>query len=111
MLTEPGHVRPGLDEPSLAAYDQDHASVLTLHARSGLIAPENTSKKQRGISEDCSKFAGDCQNGSVFPAAGKLFGDVEYSAAKSKFCPRTQRLGIMAMRKNINLTAFRNPSP
>jgi hypothetical protein len=64
-----------------------------------------------GISEDCSRFAGDCEKGAAYPAAGKLFGDAEYSASISQFCPVVTPLGIMGMKKNPNLGAYRIPCP
>lgn len=42
-----------------------------------------------------------------FLDAGKPVLDIEYGVPRSTFCPRTERLGIFAMRKRLELDEWR----
>jgi hypothetical protein len=60
------------------------------------------------ILEQCFAFR-ECGLAAPFIRAGKAVLDVEYDLARRQFCGRTARLGITAMRKHLDLDAWRRP--
>ena len=60
------------------------------------------------ILEQCFAYR-ECSLAAPFLDAGKAVLDVEYDIARRRFCPRTRELGIVAMRKHLELDAWRAP--
>jgi hypothetical protein len=58
------------------------------------------------ILEQCFAYR-ECSLARPFLDAGKAVLDVEYDVARRRFCPRTRDLGIVAMRKHLELDAWR----
>lgn len=58
--------------------------------------------------EQCFEY-NECQLLAPFTAAGKAVFEVEYNRAPSGFCEQAMVLKFNAMRKNVNLDAFRAP--
>ena len=62
------------------------------------------------LAEQCFEYA-ECDRLQPFVAAGKAVFVVEYKTAASAFCPLATKMGFNAMRKNLNLNAFREACP
>ena len=60
------------------------------------------------IVEQCFVFL-ECGLTAPFVDAGKAVIDIEYSLPRGSFCDRADRLGISAMRKHLDLDAWRRP--
>ena len=60
------------------------------------------------LNEQCYQFH-ECARLSAFVKAGKWVGEVEYKGMASAFCPRLQAQGLMAMKKQLSLYAYREP--
>ncbi len=58
------------------------------------------------INEECFAFS-ECRLLDPFLHAGKAVFNAEYDVSTSSFCPEARSRGIMAMRKNLSLDAFR----
>jgi hypothetical protein len=58
------------------------------------------------ILEQCAQYR-ECSMAAPFLEADKPVLDIEYTVARSGFCPRAERLGIFAMRKRLELDAWR----
>ena len=61
------------------------------------------------INEQCTEFD-ECHLLDPFTDAGKAVFQLEYTQPKSAFCPDAVASGRTAMRKNLSLNAFRDPS-
>ncbi|SEL62391.1 endo alpha-1,4 polygalactosaminidase [Streptacidiphilus jiangxiensis] len=59
-----------------------------------------------GVDEQCAE-QNTCAVLSAFVAAGKPVFDAEYAVSTAGFCERTRRLGISAIRKHLELDAWR----
>ena len=60
------------------------------------------------INEQCFEY-GECDRLQPFVRAGKAVFVAEYDVATSAFCPQANAAGLMAMRKRLNLDAWREP--
>jgi hypothetical protein len=60
------------------------------------------------VNEQCFQYR-ECGRYRPFLDAGKAVLNVEYELARSQFCPRARSLGISAIRKRIDLRAWRRP--
>jgi hypothetical protein len=60
------------------------------------------------ILEQCFAYR-ECGLAAQFTGAGKAVLDVEYDLARRQFCGRAAKLGITAMRKHLDLDAWRRP--
>ena len=60
------------------------------------------------VNEECFQYR-ECGVLSAFIKAGKPVFHVEYEVATSQFCPTTRGLGLSSMRKDFDLTAWRQP--
>jgi Glycoside-hydrolase family GH114 len=60
------------------------------------------------INEQCFEY-GECELLQPFVRAGKAVFVAEYGTATSAFCPQANAAGLMAMRKQLNLDAWREP--
>ncbi len=58
------------------------------------------------ILEQCAQYR-ECALAEPFLEANKPVLDIEYTVARADFCPRAERLGIFAMRKRLELDAWR----
>jgi hypothetical protein len=58
------------------------------------------------IVEQCFQYR-ECSLTAPFADAGKPVLDVEYSVARAQFCERAAQLGLFAMRKHLELDAWR----
>jgi hypothetical protein len=58
------------------------------------------------IPEQCAQYR-ECGLAEPFVRAGKPVLNIEYALARSSFCPRAEGLGIFAMRKHLELDAWR----
>jgi hypothetical protein len=62
------------------------------------------------IVEECARY-NECNKYTPFTKAGKAVLHVEYTGTLDSFCPTTTALGFSSMRKELDLTAWRNPCP
>ena len=60
------------------------------------------------ILEQCFQYR-ECGQAAAFRESGKPVLDIEYALTRPEFCDRAARLGIFAMRKRLNLDAWRRP--
>ncbi len=60
------------------------------------------------INEECFTYD-ECGELTPFVTAGKPVYHVEYTNARSKFCPLSERLGFNSVRKSPNFTLFAQP--
>jgi hypothetical protein len=60
------------------------------------------------LNEQCFQYS-ECERLQPFSRAGKAVFVVEYELDPSAFCPRAQSAGFMAMRKHLELDAWRQP--
>ena len=51
----------------------------------------------------------ECGSFGPFLDAGKPMLDIEYSRSRAEFCPKAAQLGFFAMRKRLELDAWRRP--
>lgn len=62
------------------------------------------------ILEQCFQYR-ECGLVEPFVESGKSVVDIEYTLTRSQFCPKAANLGIFAMRKRLNLDAWRRVCP
>jgi hypothetical protein len=62
------------------------------------------------LDEQCYEYM-ECDTLSPFIRAGKAVFEVEYNDDPAQFCPTTDALGFSAMKKNLDLDAFREACP
>lgn len=91
----------------LAETAHDHGLAVALKNTLGL-ASELEPSFDFAIVEQCFAYR-ECGLSAPFVDAGKAVIDIEYSLARSAFCDRAARLGITAMRKHLDLDAWRRP--
>jgi hypothetical protein len=60
------------------------------------------------LNEECFEFD-ECEALSPFVEAGKAVFNAEYALKTSEFCIKANALGFSAMKKNLELDAFRQP--
>lgn len=59
------------------------------------------------LNEECWQYK-ECDDGlQAYVQAGKWVGEVEYKGQTSRFCPKLQVRGFMAMKKKLSLYAYR----
>ena len=58
------------------------------------------------LDEQCYEFM-ECGTLLPFIRAGKAVFEVEYNEDPAQFCPTTKALGFSSMKKDLDLTAFR----
>ena len=86
-----------------------HANGLAVGLKNTLgLAFELEPSFDFAIVEQCFVYR-ECGLTAPFVDAGKAVIDIEYSLARSSFCDRAERLGISAMRKHLDLDAWRRP--
>jgi hypothetical protein len=101
----------------LTAQDQlafDRWLADTAHAHGLAVGLKNTPSLAKqlepsfdfSIVEQCVQYR-ECTSFAPFLNAGKPVLDIEYSVKPSAFCPKTKPLGIFAMRKHLELDAWR----
>jgi hypothetical protein len=87
--------------------DAAHAAGLAVGLKNTLdLAGELEPDFDFAILEQCYQYR-ECALAQPFLEAAKPVVDIEYSAKRADFCPRTDRLGIYAMRKRLALDAWR----
>ena len=62
------------------------------------------------VNEQCFQYH-ECGTYQPFLAAGKAVLNVEYALPRGRFCDRAAALGIVAMRKHLELDAWRQACP
>ena len=101
----------------LTAQDQlafDRWLADTAHAHGLAVGLKNTPSLARqlepdfdfAIVEQCVQYH-ECASFAPFLDAAKPVLDIEYSVKPTTFCPKTNRVGIFAMRKHLELDAWR----
>jgi len=101
----------------LTAQDQlafDRWLADTAHAHGLAVGLKNTPSLAKqlepsfdfSIVEQCVQYR-ECASFAPFLDAGKPVLDIEYSVKPSTFCPKTKPLGVFAMRKHLELDAWR----
>ena len=89
--------------------DAAHSHGLAAGLKNTLgLANELEPRFDFAIVEQCFAYR-ECGLTAPFVEARKSVIDIEYSLARSAFCDRAGRLGIAAMRKHIQLDAWRRP--
>jgi hypothetical protein len=89
--------------------DAAHARGLSIGLKNDLgQARELEPSFDWAINEQCFQY-NECRLLNPFLAAGKAVFVTEYDLATSSFCPTARSMKIMAMRKDLNLGAFREP--
>ena len=58
------------------------------------------------IVEQCVQYR-ECGSFAPFLDANKPMLDIEYSRSPAEFCPKASKLGFFAMKKRLELTAWR----
>ena len=87
--------------------DSAHAAGLAVGLKNTLdLADSLVPSFDFAILEQCFQYR-ECGRASPFLDAGKPVLDIEYSLARTAFCSRAQRLGLFAMRKRLQLDAWR----
>ena len=86
-----------------------HGEGLSVGLKNALdIADELEPDFDFAIVEQCFYFR-ECGLTKPFVDAGKAVIDVEYELSRGSFCSKAARLGITAMRKHLDLDAWRRP--
>lgn len=88
----------------------------TAHRYGLAVALKNDLEQARALApsfdlavvEQCFQY-GECGSARPFLRAGKGVFDVEYALPRSRFCPAARRLGVNAIRKRLDLGAWREP--
>jgi hypothetical protein len=89
--------------------DSAHAHGLAVGLKNTLsLAAQLEPRFDFAILEQCFQYR-ECGTASPFLDAGKPVLDVEYSLARSEFCAKANHLGMFAMRKHLELEAWRRP--
>ncbi|MGB2711945.1 MAG: endo alpha-1,4 polygalactosaminidase, partial [Conexibacter sp.] len=84
-----------------------HAHGLAVALKNDLDqAPALARSFDFAILEQCFQY-GECGKARPFLRAGKAVFDAEYELPRSAFCPAAERLGIQALRKRVDLGAWR----
>jgi hypothetical protein len=89
----------------LAGIAHDHGLAVGLKNSLGL-ADELEPSFDFAITEQCFQYR-ECALTAPFVDAGKSVIDIEYSMPRTQFCAKAARLGISAMRKHLDLDAWR----
>jgi hypothetical protein len=86
-----------------------HARGLSIALKNDLEqVPELEPEFDFAINEQCFEY-GECDALQPFVRAGKAVFVAEYDVATSAFCAQANAAGLMAMRKRLNLDAWREP--
>lgn len=84
-----------------------HARGLSVGLKNDLDqVPQLVESFDWALVEQCFQY-NECDRVAPFVAAGKAVFEVEYTLAPAAFCARASKLGFNAMRKNLNLNAYR----
>ena len=87
--------------------DAAHARGLSVGLKNDLDQiPQLLESFDWALVEQCFQYK-ECDRLAPFVAAGKAVFAVEYTLAAGTFCSKASALGFNAMRKNLNLNAFR----
>ncbi|ADB50953.1 endo alpha-1,4 polygalactosaminidase [Conexibacter woesei] len=86
------------------------------HAHGLAVALKNDLEQARALApsfdfailEQCFQYR-ECDSARPFLRAGKAVFDAEYAVPRERFCPAARRLGINAIRKRLDLGAWRQP--
>ncbi|MFD4570921.1 endo alpha-1,4 polygalactosaminidase [Streptomyces sp. NPDC058417] len=70
--------------------------------------PELVGDFDFAVNEECAQFD-ECHLLTPFIEAGKAVFHVEYTEPAASFCPRSRKLGLSSMVKNLDLDAWRRP--
>ena len=90
---------------------QAHARGLGVGLKNDLDQiPALVSSFDFAIDEQCAQYK-ECAALSPFVSAGKPVFEIEYKLTKPKFCAQAAALGFAAMRKHLELDAWRDPCP
>jgi hypothetical protein len=88
-----------------------HARGLSIGLKNDLEqAPALVAHFDWALAEQCFEHD-ECDRLAPFTRARKAVFDVEYNLSPAQFCGKARALGITAIRKNLNLDAFREACP
>jgi hypothetical protein len=88
-----------------------HARGLSIGLKNDLDqVPDLVAHFDWALNEQCFEYD-ECERLLPFVAAGKAVFEVEYSLQSARFCDKAAALGFSALRKNLNLDAFREACP
>jgi hypothetical protein len=88
-----------------------HSKGLAVGLKNALpLVPDLMGNFDFAVNEQCFQYD-ECEAYQPFLSAGKAVLNVEYALPRDRFCGRAAALGIVAMRKHLELDAWRRACP